>query len=93
MFIEKHEMEKLKTFQCMTIVNLVRIHQAIFRALTRRPLGLRATRQPLERGGKHMFAPIFFLAISLQREGEARNLAYAYLLKWWMPCQNLVSIP
>ena len=45
-----------------------------FTPLTRRLLGLRATRQPL---GGHIFAPIFFLTISPQSEGvEERNLAH-----------------
>ena len=56
---------------------------------TRRPLGFRATRQPL---GAY-FCPVFFLAISSQHEGvEARKLAQTFLHKLWMLCRNFVLI-
>ena len=48
------------------------------------PGGRWASAPPASRWG-HIFAPIFFLAISLQREQVvARNLAHTYLDKWWI---------
>ena len=50
-------------------------------------------RQPPAAGG-HIFAHIFLLTISPQREGvEERNLAHTELDIWWMFCLNMVSIP
>ena len=48
------------------------------RKLTRRPLGLRATRQPL--GGGHIVAPFISATISSQHaEIEKRNFAHIFL--------------